>query len=107
YSQVSDVEISTPKDFELSQNYPNPFNPSTKISYTLPFDSKVTLEVFSITGSLIGQLVNNEQPAGYYSVDFNSSSKNLSSGIYFYRISAVDNTTGKEFSSIKKMLLLK
>ena len=95
--------------FLLGQNYPNPFNPSTKIDYNLPFDSKVSLEVYNIIGNRIAQLVNKEQLAGYYSVDFNLSSFNreISSGVYFYRITAVDKTTVNNFSSIKKMILLK
>jgi hypothetical protein len=99
----------TPVQFLLGQNYPNPFNPSTKIDYNLPFDSKVSLEVYNIIGNRIAQLVNKEQLAGYYSVDFNLSSFNreISSGVYFYRITAVDKTTGNNFSSIKKMILLK
>jgi hypothetical protein len=89
----------------LSQNYPNPFNPSTRINYNLPFDSRVTLEVYNLKGERISQLVNKEQPAGYYSVDYVSSK--LSSGIYFYRLNAVNKTSGKNFSEIKKMILLK
>jgi hypothetical protein len=108
YSSVVETDIALPKIFELSQNYPNPFNPSTKINYTLPFDSKVTLEVYNITGERIGQLVNEEQSAGYYSVDFSSTTnRSISSGVYFYRITTVDNITGNNFSSIKKMILLK
>ena len=99
----------TPAQFMLEQNYPNPFNPSTNIDYNLPFDSKVSLEVYNIIGNKIAQLVNEEQLAGYYSVNFNSSSinRNISSGVYFYRITAVDKTTGNNFSAIKKMILLK
>jgi hypothetical protein len=109
YSNVVEAQITLPKNFDLSQNYPNPFNPSTKINYNLPFDSKVTLEVYNIAGERIGQLVNEEKSAGYYTVDFNSSSlnKNISSGVYLYRITAVDKATGNNFSSIKKMILLK
>ena len=109
YSKVIETEITVPKNFELSQNFPNPFNPSTKINYNLPFDSKVTLEVFNITGERIGQLVNEEQSAGYYSIDFNSSliNRSISSGVYFYRITAVDKASGNNFSAIKKMVLLK
>ena len=105
YSKVISVDIAAPINFELSQNYPNPFNPTTKINYTLPFDSKVTLEVFNITGERIGQLVNEEQSAGYYSVDFDASK--LSSGVYFYRITVADRATGNNFSAIKNMILIK
>jgi hypothetical protein len=109
YSKIIENEIAVPKNFELSQNYPNPFNPSTKINYNLHSDSKVTLDVYNITGAQISQLVNEDQSAGYYSIDFNSSSINssISSGVYFYRITAVNKTTGNNFSAIKKMVLLK
>jgi len=98
-----------PDKFTLEQNFPNPFNPSTKINYNLPVDSKVTLEVYNIIGNRISQLINKEQSAGSYSVNFNSSSlnKNISSGVYFYKLTAVSKISGNNFSSIKKMILLK
>ena len=109
FSDIVETEISIPVNFDLSQNFPNPFNPSTKINYTLPYDSKVILEVFNINGEKVVQLVNKEQSAGYYSVDFSSSSINhsISSGVYFYRITAANKITANNFSSIKKMVLLK
>ena len=109
YSNIIETVVALPKTFDLSQNYPNPFNPTTKINYSLPNDSKVILDIYNISGEKVGQLVNEEQAAGYYSVDFGNSTihKNLSSGVYFYRINAVDKTTGKDFNSIKKMILLK
>jgi hypothetical protein len=109
YSKILETEVAIPKNFELSQNYPNPFNPSTKIDYQLPVDTKVLLEIYNITGQKVVELVNKVQTAGYYSVDFNSFSlgKNITSGIYFYRIIGEDKTTGNEFSTIKKMMLLK
>ncbi|MDR3667879.1 MAG: YCF48-related protein [Ignavibacteriaceae bacterium] len=109
YSNLIESEVALPMTFEMSQNYPNPFNPSTKINYTLPFDSKVTLEVYNITGNKIAQLVNNDQAAGYYTVDFNSSviNRNISSGVYFYRIIAFNKVDGTNFTSIKKMILIK
>jgi hypothetical protein len=98
-----------PVQFTLEQNFPNPFNPSTQINYNLPFDSKVTLEVFNVIGKSIGQLVNQEQSAGSYYVNFNPSSfnVNITSGIYFYKIIAIGNTAGNNFTSVKKMILLK
>jgi hypothetical protein len=109
YSKIVEADIASPCNFMLSQNYPNPFNPSTKISYTLPVDSKVILEVYNIAGVMISQLVNEDQSAGYYSVDFNSSSisRNLSSGVYFYRLSASDHLSRSNFSLVKKMIILK
>lgn len=110
YSDITETEVALPKNFALNQNYPNPFNPSTKITYSLSSDSKVTLEVYSISGERVAQLVNEDQSAGYYTINFGSSlsEKNLSSGIYFYRIVALNKLTGNNnFSSIKKMILIK
>ncbi len=104
YHNLSDeVIIGMPGKFNLSQNYPNPFNPSTKINYDLPFDSKVTLKVFDMTGREAASLVNEFKPAGYYTVDFNGS--NLSTGVYVYRITADGN--GQSFITEKKMVLVK
>lgn len=88
-----------PVSFSLSQNFPNPFNPSTVISYQLPQDEDVSLIVYGILGNEIVELINKRQSAGNYSVKFEP--KNLSSGIYFYKIQA-----GNFFTS-KKMLLIK
>ena len=85
--------------FRLGQNYPNPFNPATTISYDLRNTSRVLLRVYDVLGSEITTLVNEEQSAGSYTVNF--SGEGLQSGIYFYRID-----TGA-FSEVKKMILLK
>ena len=92
-------ESIIPSGFSLSQNYPNPFNPVSKIKYSIPQTSPVQLKVFDILGNKITTLVNKEQTAGSYEVEFNGS--DLASGIYFYRLNA------GEFTSVKKMLLLK
>jgi uncharacterized protein (TIGR02145 family) len=105
YSKIVETEVAIPKDFAVSQNYPNPFNPSTKIDYQVPVDAKVILEVYNIAGQKVIELVNQEQSAGYYTVDFGASK--LSSGVYVYRLAASDKATGNNFSSIKKMMLLK
>jgi hypothetical protein len=88
-----------PKEFALRQNYPNPFNPSTTIKYALPTDSRVSLKLFNILGQEVLTLVNEEQKAGYKSVEWNA--LNFASGVYFYRLQAGD------FVSSKKLLLLK
>ena len=105
YSNIVETEVALPNNFDLSQNYPNPFNPSTKINYDLASDSKVTLEVYSISGERIALLINENQSAGFYSVNFMN--KNISSGVYFYRIIAIDKITGNQFYSLRKMILLK
>jgi hypothetical protein len=109
YSSVTEAAVSLPKNFELLQNYPNPFNPSTKINYNLPSDAKVTLDIYNVLGVRVGQLVNQDQSAGYYSVDFNASSlnKSIPSGVYLYKITTVDKVMGNSFSAIKKMMMLK
>ncbi|KAB2851956.1 MAG: T9SS type A sorting domain-containing protein, partial [Ignavibacterium sp.] len=99
YSNIIEVNVTTPSQFELSQNYPNPFNPTTKINYAVPFDSKVTISVYSITGELVAELVNNFVTAGSHSVNFDAS--NLSSGMYIYKM------TAGSFTQSNKMLLLK
>ncbi len=87
------------KSFSLSQNYPNPFNPSTIIRYSIPKTGLVTLKVYDILGREVTTLVNENKTPGNYSVTFNGN--NLSSGIYFYRISA------GRYSETKKFILLK
>ncbi|MHB1688379.1 MAG: aryl-sulfate sulfotransferase [Ignavibacteriaceae bacterium] len=89
------------KNFVLNQNYPNPFNPSTIINYQIPFSSKVVLKVYDVLGNEIATLVNEEQPAGSYDVQFSSQKYQLASGIYFYRLQAGN------YVSVKKLLLLK
>ncbi len=86
-------------EYKLAQNYPNPFNPSTTIKYQIPKESFVTLKVYDAIGREVASLVNKQQSAGYYNLNFNAA--NLSSGIYFYRILAGD------YTAVKKMLLLK
>ena len=88
-----------PSYFNLSQNYPNPFNPSTTISYQIPVPGKVTLKIYDILGREVTTLVNKEQKAGNYKVNFDAS--RLASGVYFYRIIAGD------FVQTKKMILLR
>ncbi len=88
-----------PTKFELSQNYPNPFNPETKISYTLPKESNVSLKVYDVLGNEVATLVNEIKQAGAYNVNFDA--KNLTSGLYIYKLQA-DN-----FIQTKKMMLIK
>ena len=90
---------SLPKHFYLYQNYPNPFNPTTKIKFGLPKAAKVNITVYDLLGRQVAVLLNGEKPAGNYSATFNAA--NLPSGIYFCKL------TAGNFTSIKKMILLK
>ncbi|PIQ10187.1 MAG: hypothetical protein COW71_03545 [Ignavibacteriales bacterium CG18_big_fil_WC_8_21_14_2_50_31_20] len=98
-TDVTNLIQNIPTNFELSQNYPNPFNPTTQIIFRLKSSEYVTLKVFDILGKEILTLVNETKQAGTYKVNFNA--KNLSNGVYLYRIKA-----GK-FTETKKMILLK
>ena len=89
-------EVNT---YSLSSNYPNPFNPTTKISYTIPERSYVSLKIFNVLGSEVAELVKGEVEAGSYIIEFNAST--LPSGIYFYRLQ------GGSFVETKKMILIK
>lgn len=99
-----EVIVGVPTKFDMSQNYPNPFNPTTKINYDLPFDSKVSIRLFDMTGKEVAQIVNATQTAGYYTAQFNGA--NLASGVYFYNIIAEGGNAAK-FVTTKKMVLVK
>ena len=93
-------EESAPSNFVLKQNYPNPFNPSTTIEFILAKPSEVSITIYNEVGERITSLINNQfKSAGYYEVKWKP--KNISSGIYFYRLEAGD------FVDVKKMMLLK
>lgn len=104
YSNVINVDVNLPTQFSLMQNHPNPFNPSTKIIFELPVDANVKLNVFNIIGQQITELVNSDLAGGRHEFDFNAS--DLSSGIYYYTLSAVGKN-GIDFSATKKMILIK
>lgn len=98
-----------PTTFALMQNYPNPFNPVTTIRVALPENSSVTLKVYDINGREVATLLNNENhSSGFLNFMFNSERYNLSSGVYFYRVFASDQSTGAlKYTEVKRMILLK
>ena len=94
------VEIkSIPQDFGIMDAYPNPFNPVTTVSYKLPVDSQVSLQVYNLQGRLIETLVDDKVSAGYHSVTWNADRH--SSGMYFVKM-----VSGSQLST-KKLLLVK
>ncbi|MCF6271104.1 MAG: M14-type cytosolic carboxypeptidase [Melioribacteraceae bacterium] len=100
---VSDVkDYVAEKSFELYQNYPNPFNPATTIRFKLNKPKQVKVRIFNSLGELVDTIVDNYLGIGLHEVIFNSNSySSLSSGIYYYQISA------ESFSQTKGMVLLK
>jgi photosystem II stability/assembly factor-like uncharacterized protein len=96
---VNNISSEIPNKYSLYQNYPNPFNPNTNIKYQILKNEYVSLKVFNILGKEIATLVNEKQSPGTYEISFDG--KDLSSGIYFYKL----ETNG--FSDTKRMILLK
>ena len=93
-----------PDEFSLSQNYPNPFNPETTINYELPKSSHIKLEIYNLLAQRVATLVDKQQPAGFYSVQWNGkddSSRNVASGIYLYLLQT------NEFVKVRKLTLLR
>jgi len=85
--------------FYLFQNFPNPFNPTTTIRYQIPTTELVKLKIYDLLGREMKTLVNEEKTVGNYEIEFDA--RELTSGIYFYRLQTGD------FVQTKKMLLLK
>lgn len=99
FGELSDIkEEFAPDNFNLNQNYPNPFNITTTIKYEIPTNTKVTLEIFDITGKILIRQTE-MKTKGIYEFKFNGN--NLPSGMYLYRIQT------KNFTQTYKMLLLK
>ena len=88
-----------PAEIELRENYPNPFNPSTTISFSVPQQQQVMLKVFDALVQEVAVIVDRELQAGQYNYTFNAA--DIPSGIYFYTLTAGNN------SITKKMILLK
>jgi hypothetical protein len=99
YSDVVNITLAVPTNFAVEQNYPNPFNPTTSIQYQVSGTSNVTLKIYDVLGKEVATLVNETKVPGKYEVKFDGS--NLSSGIYFYKLTAGD------FIQTKKLILMK
>lgn len=98
-TSVQNSSEEVPNNFQLWQNYPNPFNPTTKISWQSSVGSHQTLKVYDVQGIEVATLVNEYRNAGSYEIEFNAAE--LTSGIYFYKL------TAGSFVESKKMILLK
>jgi hypothetical protein len=96
---IRKISSEVPDKYSLEQNYPNPFNPTTSIKYSVSRSQNIKLVVYDILGKEIKILVNEKQSPGIYEVTFDGS--NISSGVYFYKLSVGD------FNQIKKMIFEK
>ncbi len=108
YYPVTAIEVEPvseiPRDFQLGQNYPNPFNPETTIQFSLEKGTHVSLAVYTVNGQLVNQLVSGRYSPGTYQLkwdgtDFNG--RQVSSGVYFYRLATPD------YAEARKMILMK
>lgn len=98
-TKIKPISNVIPETFQLFQNYPNPFNPNTNIEFLIPKSGHVSLIIYNILGKEVAIVYNDYLKAGNYIEHFDGS--NLSSGVYFYRLTAGD------FISTKKMVLIK
>jgi len=96
---VRKIGNDVPKTFTLQQNYPNPFNPTTFINFEIPKNSDVSINVYDITGKLVDKIIDKNMQSGSYQISYDASK--LTSGVYFYRLSAGN------FVDTKKMILVK
>jgi len=106
FSNIVEVNFTSPRELSLNQNYPNPFNPSTKIIYSIPAgetnfveERHVTLKIYNVLGNELSILINENKVPGVYEAEFNGA--NFPSGVYYYKLEAGNRT------EVKKMLLLK
>ena len=90
---------AVPQEFQFEQNYPNPFNPSTSLRYQIPQEVHVTLSIFDVSGQQVARLVDENQSAGWHSVQWNAAG--LPSGVYFARL------TAGSYAGVKQMMLVK
>jgi hypothetical protein len=97
--EIMEPKLMVPNKTQLYDAYPNPFNPSTKIRYSLPEGTMISLSVYDIHGKLVHTIVDGFQESGEYETNFNG--KDLASGIYLYRLTTPTRTL------VKRMLLLK
>jgi hypothetical protein len=98
-SEYIDMREPMPTEYLLKDNYPNPFNPTTIISYAIPNDGLVILDIYDVLGNKVAELENGYKSAGSY--DYNFDASNLTSGLYIYSLRVND------YTAIKKMMLLK
>ncbi|MBE2216564.1 MAG: T9SS type A sorting domain-containing protein, partial [Ignavibacteria bacterium] len=103
--QISDI---IPAEFSLSQNYPNPFNPQTTVEFSLSKDAYVTLTIYDILGKEVSAALNNEYiTSGTYKAVLDFGKINVTSGVYFYKLSITDGSSKTLFTESKKLVYIK
>ncbi len=108
-SKIEPLTSAKVTQYQLFANYPNPFNPVTTIKYVLERTSKVKLTVYNLLGQKVRTLVNTQQPAGKYKVQWDGrdvQGKPVASGVYVYKLQA-QITSGERFVQVKKMVLMR
>ena len=103
-SSVND-DPSLPTSFKLYPNVPNPFNPQTTITYQIPEPCRVSIEIYNVLGQKVVTLIDEPVQAGIHQHVFNAS--DVSSGIYFYKMSAWGIQSNHTYSKVHKMVLLR
>jgi photosystem II stability/assembly factor-like uncharacterized protein len=109
YTEIKNIFVEKPDEFKLYQNYPNPFNPNTTIDFYLPEKAKVSLLIFDISGRTVLRVVDNFYLTnGYHSFKVDAfNTLEISSGIYFYKLTATNKTGKQQYSETKRMIYLK
>ena len=103
-SVLEENNINSPKKYRLEQNYPNPFNPTTTIKYSIDSPEKILIKIYNVSGQLIKEINREHNQAGEYEViwnGINNFGQKVSSGAYFYQL------TAGNYTEAKKMILLK
>jgi hypothetical protein len=100
---ITKISSEIPSTYKLEQNYPNPFNPETRIKYSVPKNSNLTIKLYDLQGRELGSLAEGYHTAGVYEINFNTNEFGITlpSGVYFYKL------ISENFTVSKKMLLTK
>ena len=110
YHEVLYQEVKPPSDFILFRNVPNPFNANTSIRYSLPVEASVDLKIYSVTGQEIKNLVSADQYPGFYQLEWSGTNDNgqpVASGLYVISFRARSVRSGKDYSKLMKIMLLR
>ena len=105
--EITGSKEPTPTSIVLGQNYPNPFNPTSIIQYELPEQAHIRIMLINVLGKEVAQLTDGVENAGLHQLSVDGNTQNLSSGVYYYKVSGVGLLTGQTYEAIKKLLFIK